>query len=236
MRNDAPPPGFWQRHRTSILIASVVLFLPPLAALFQLTADTDFCGSWCPRMFLAWRRGGAWDEARAEPEVLRLAADSRDTSPVGVVRELVRSVGALRDIGFENALRFCHLLLRPGGRVAVTGTAWRCGLSSTVSNTGHSTLPDAGTASRPCSTGGKQCLAVNEIVLKGVARTDNGMLAMVENSARKAYILRENDPVFNGYVVKITMDSVVLRENVMDRLGHQSTRDVTKRVTPLPVG
>ena len=48
-------------------------------------------------LFLAWRRGGAWDEARAEPEVLRLSADSRDTSPVGVVRELV--LEALKDLG-----------------------------------------------------------------------------------------------------------------------------------------
>ncbi len=89
---------------------------------------------------------------------------------------------------------------------------------------------------QPCTTGGKKCLAVGEIVLKGVAKTDNGMLAMVENSGRKAYFLRENDPVFNGYVVKITMDSVVLRESVMDRLGHQSTRDVTKKIIPTPVG
>jgi hypothetical protein len=48
-------------------------------------------------LFVAWRRGGAWDEAREEPEALRLAADARDTSPVGVVRELV--LEALKDLG-----------------------------------------------------------------------------------------------------------------------------------------
>ncbi len=42
-----------------------------------------------PLLFLAWRRGGAWDEARAEPEAFRIAADARDTSPSGVVREMV---------------------------------------------------------------------------------------------------------------------------------------------------
>lgn len=51
-----------------------------------------------PRLlFLAWRRGGAWDEARAEPEVLRVAADTRDASPAGVLREMV--LEALRDLG-----------------------------------------------------------------------------------------------------------------------------------------
>jgi ferredoxin len=33
------------------------LFLPPLSALFQATADSNFCGSWCPRMFFTWRSG-----------------------------------------------------------------------------------------------------------------------------------------------------------------------------------
>jgi hypothetical protein len=48
-------------------------------------------------LFVTWRRGGAWDEARTEPEVLRLATDSRDSSPAGVVREMV--LEALRELG-----------------------------------------------------------------------------------------------------------------------------------------
>ncbi len=40
-------------------------------------------------LFSAWRKGGAWDEARLEPEVLRLGDGGRDPSPVGVVREMV---------------------------------------------------------------------------------------------------------------------------------------------------
>lgn len=48
-------------------------------------------------LFLTWRRGGAWDEARTEPETLRLPPDLRDSSASGVVRELV--LEALRDLG-----------------------------------------------------------------------------------------------------------------------------------------
>jgi hypothetical protein len=48
-------------------------------------------------LFVAWRRGGAWDEARVEPETLRLPAEQRDSSASGVVRELV--IEALRDLG-----------------------------------------------------------------------------------------------------------------------------------------
>ncbi len=48
-------------------------------------------------LFLAWRRGGAWDEARTDPESLRVSSDARDASPVGVVREMV--LEALRVLG-----------------------------------------------------------------------------------------------------------------------------------------
>ena len=39
------------------------------------------------------------------------------------------------------------------------------------------------------------------------------------NALNKAYFLRENDPVFNGYVVKITGDSIVFKENVSGPAG-----------------
>ena len=48
-------------------------------------------------LFTAWRRGGAWDEARVEPETLRLPAEQRDSSASSVVRELV--LEALQDLG-----------------------------------------------------------------------------------------------------------------------------------------
>jgi hypothetical protein len=49
------------------------------------------------QLFATWRRGGAWDEARSEPEMLRLAPESRDTSPANVVREIV--LESLRELG-----------------------------------------------------------------------------------------------------------------------------------------
>ena len=50
-----------------------------------------------------------------------------------------------------------------------------------------------------CTTGAR-CLMIDQVVLKGVIKTTQGMIAMVENSARKQYNLREKDPVYNGFV------------------------------------
>src|SRR5579883_2413610 len=81
-----------------------------------------------------------------------------------------------------------------------------------------------------CSTG-KKCLDIEQIALHGVVKSDNGMIAVVTNGLNKAYFLRENDPVFNGYVVKITGDSIVFKQNFQDRLGKPFTKDVVKRIT-----
>jgi len=80
-----------------------------------------------------------------------------------------------------------------------------------------------------CSTG-KRCLAIDQIALKGVVRSDNGMIAVVVNAVNKAYFLRENDPVFNGYVVKITGDSIIFKETLQDKLGKPFEREVTKKI------
>jgi len=80
-----------------------------------------------------------------------------------------------------------------------------------------------------CSTG-KKCLEINAINLRGVVKSDTGFIAVVTNNLNKAYFLRENDPVFNGYVVKITGDSVTFSETVQDKLGKPFTREVVKRI------
>jgi Tfp pilus assembly protein PilP len=83
-----------------------------------------------------------------------------------------------------------------------------------------------------CSTG-KKCLEIGQIDVRGVVKSETGFIAVVTNGLNKAYFLRENDPVFNGYVIKITGDTVVFQETVQDKLGKPLTREVTKKiVTP----
>jgi Tfp pilus assembly protein PilP len=81
-----------------------------------------------------------------------------------------------------------------------------------------------------CSTG-KKCLEIGQINLRGVVKSESGFIAVVTNSLNKAYFLHENDPVFNGYVVRITGDSVVFQETVQDKLGKPLQREVVKRIS-----
>ena len=81
-----------------------------------------------------------------------------------------------------------------------------------------------------CSTG-KKCLEIGQINVRGVVKSESGFIAVVTNSLNKAYFLHENDPVFNGYVMRITGDSVVFQESFQDKLGKALTREVVKKIT-----
>src|SRR5581483_7874254 len=82
-----------------------------------------------------------------------------------------------------------------------------------------------------CNTG-KRCLVAGELMLRGIVKAQDGMIAVVENSSHRTYFLRENDPVYNGVVSKITGDSIVVRENTTDSVGRPMTREVVKKVAP----
>jgi hypothetical protein len=81
-----------------------------------------------------------------------------------------------------------------------------------------------------CTTG-KRCLVVDQIALKGIVQMKEGNFALVENAAKRPYVLRENDSLFNGTVVKITGDSVMFKETGSDILGRPTTKEVVKKVS-----
>jgi hypothetical protein len=93
---------------------------------------------------------------------------------------------------------------------------------------------DSAGPGNPCLSG-KKCLAVNEIVLRGIVKSQNAVIAVVENPEKKTYFLRENDPVLNGEVVKITGDAVVFHERSTDKLGRVNTKEITKHVDTRPI-
>ena len=76
-------------------------------------------------------------------------------------------------------------------------------------------------------------MVIPELVLQGTVKDTSGkMMAVVANSIKKTYFLRENDQVFQGSVEKITSDSIIFREYVKDALGRETAREVVKKLVP----
>jgi Tfp pilus assembly protein PilP len=74
---------------------------------------------------------------------------------------------------------------------------------------------------------------IPELILQGTIKDTSGkMMAVVANSIKKTYFLRENDQVFQGSVEKITSDSIIFREYVKDGLGRETAREVVKKLVP----
>jgi Tfp pilus assembly protein PilP len=91
-------------------------------------------------------------------------------------------------------------------------------------------VKQGGSPTAACSTG-KHCLMIGQLNLKGIIVAQDGMLAIVENSANRTYFLRVNDPLFDGVVARITRDSITFRENVSDSLGRPlGSREVVKKI------
>ena len=86
-----------------------------------------------------------------------------------------------------------------------------------------------------CVGGGKQCLVPDEVALKGIVRSNGSIIAVVTTKDNRAYFLRENDPVLNGVVTRITEGSITFREKTTDIFGKQSMREVVKKINPTAV-
>ncbi len=112
---------------------------------------------------------------------------------------------------------------RPASKPMDTGKGKRDPFQSVVAPRG----PGGGTL---CTGTGKACMVASQVELKGVAKTQEGYIAMVVTGDKKTYFLRPNEPVLNGYVLRITGDSITFRENVIDNVGRSSTRDVVKKI------
>jgi flagellar biosynthesis GTPase FlhF len=83
-----------------------------------------------------------------------------------------------------------------------------------------------------CQGGGKQCLVPDEVALKGIVRSNGAIIAVVTTKDNRAYFLRENDPVLNGVVTRISEGSITFREKTTDIFGKTVMREVVKKINP----
>ena len=84
----------------------------------------------------------------------------------------------------------------------------------------------------PCTVG-KRCLSIPDMAVHGTVKDINGkMMVVVLTPSHRMYLLSENDQILNGTVVKITKEAVTFREVSVDKLGHENTHDVVKKIVP----
>jgi Tfp pilus assembly protein PilP len=79
---------------------------------------------------------------------------------------------------------------------------------------------------------GKAGLIVETLNIDGIVRSPNGMIAIVSNSQRRVYFLREGDKLYDGSVEKIALDAIAFHEIGKDAFGKPLERVVTKRLYP----
>jgi Tfp pilus assembly protein PilP len=77
---------------------------------------------------------------------------------------------------------------------------------------------------------GLQGLMVTEVVVKGILKTTNGFVAVIQGSDNRGYIVRPGDRVLDGSIKSITQDAVVFSEDVNDPLSTVKQREVRKPI------
>ena len=81
--------------------------------------------------------------------------------------------------------------------------------------------------SRPPGIAG---IAVDDIVLQGIWKTQAGYSAQIRGSDNKSYLLRAGDLLWDGEVIRIGPNEVTFRQNLNDPQSVKPFRDVTKQL------
>ena len=77
---------------------------------------------------------------------------------------------------------------------------------------------------------GLASLSVDEIELEGLWKTRSGFLAQIKGADNRSYLLRKGDLLYDGEVLDVRPNELVLRQNVNDPQSVKPFRDVVKRL------
>ncbi|MGH9453857.1 MAG: hypothetical protein ACRD2O_07800, partial [Terriglobia bacterium] len=80
---------------------------------------------------------------------------------------------------------------------------------------------------------GVRGLLIDQLLLQGVVdkQPGNTMIAVVTNKTNRAYFLRENEPVFDGTVTRITPAAIYFQQRYYDANDKAEWRTVEKRLS-----
>lgn len=76
-------------------------------------------------------------------------------------------------------------------------------------------------------------LLIDELVVTGVFRTQEGYVAQVQSAeSEKSFLLKEGDELYDGDVVRITGNEIVFKQIVQDPTALKPFREVVKTLNP----
>jgi hypothetical protein len=81
---------------------------------------------------------------------------------------------------------------------------------------------------------GKAGLMIGTLRVNGLVNGPNGMIAVVSNPQQRVYFLREGDRIFDGQVLRITMEAIAFQQTGRDAFGNSLEREITRRLYPNP--
>ena len=87
--------------------------------------------------------------------------------------------------------------------------------------------------SRPDGVAG---MLINDVTVRGIVKSGDEFVAMLQAPDTKTYIVHVNDRLFDGTIKTITVRSVVFSQEVNDPLSLVKQREVRKPIRPLQEG
>ena len=73
---------------------------------------------------------------------------------------------------------------------------------------------------------------VSEIKVVGIVKSKGGLLAIVQGYRNKTFFVHANDVLYDGKVLEIRNDVVILNQTLTDNLGKQISKQVVKKLYP----
>jgi Tfp pilus assembly protein PilP len=71
-------------------------------------------------------------------------------------------------------------------------------------------------------------LAVNEILLRGILESRGSLLAMIQGTDKRTYIVRPGDKLADGIVASVTSQGLNLLQDIPDPLSRHKQQEVRK--------
>ncbi|HEX6200594.1 MAG TPA: hypothetical protein VF150_10045 [Thermoanaerobaculia bacterium] len=76
-------------------------------------------------------------------------------------------------------------------------------------------------------------LLIDEVIITGIFRTQEGYVAQVQSAeSEKSYLLKQGDELYDGDVVRITDNEIVFKQIVQDPTALKPFREVVKTLNP----